>query len=180
MTQVQATVGSGRICPIFSISGVTGEGVELLRKFLSMLPMSIVREQTGIEQAEIARLQKEAKLAGTCKDEKENPEVSQLGGATPAGKSANTSMPEVHTKFIVDSRYFCKGVGLILGGTVLKGTVRIDQQMMFGPDRNGNFKPVVVKGIHENRVEQTEAGEMASVCVHIKTLGKSTEPIKNN
>ena len=32
----------------------------------------------------------------------------------------------VHTKFIVDSRYFCKGVGLILGGTVLKGKVKMD------------------------------------------------------
>jgi GTPase len=39
-------------------------------------------------------------------------------------------------------------VGLILGGTVLKGTLKIDQQMMFGPDRYGNFKSVVVKGIH--------------------------------
>ena len=52
--------------------------------------------------------------------------------------------------------------------------------MMFGPDRNGNFKPVVVKGIHENRVEIDAASEMSSVCVHIKTIGKSTEPIKNN
>ena len=34
-----------------------------------------------MEQAEIARLQNEAKLSS--KDEKENPEVSQLAGATP-------------------------------------------------------------------------------------------------
>jgi GTPase len=92
-------------------------------------------------------------MGGTSKDEKENPEASQLTGATQTAGKPPASVPEVHTKFIVDSRYFCKGVGLILGGTVLKGTLRIDQQMMFGPDRNGNFKPVVVKGIHENRVE---------------------------
>lgn len=85
----------------------------------------------------------------------------------------------VHTKFIVDSRYFCKGVGLILGGTVLKGRVRLDQPMMFGPDRNGHFKPVVIKGVHENRVEIAEAGQMASVCVHVKTTDKS-KPIRNS
>lgn len=52
--------------------------------------------------------------------------------------------------------------------------------MIFGPDRNGNFKPVIIKGIHENRVSIQEAGEMTSVCVHIKTVGKNAEPIKNN
>jgi len=71
-------------------------------------------------------------------------------------------------------------VGLILGGTVLKGTVSLNQEMMFGPDRQGNFKQVIIKGIHENRVEITEAGEMASVCVAVKVTGKNTEPIKNN
>ena len=51
---------------------------------------------------------------------------------------------------------------------------------MFGPDRLGNFKNVLVKGIHENRVKVNEAGEMASVCVHIKTVGAQNEAIKNN
>jgi len=87
---------------------------------------------------------------------------------------------EVTTKFIVDSRFFCKGVGLILGGTVLRGQIKLEQQMMFGPDRNGNFRPVVIKGIHENRVAIDQAGEMASICVHVKTIGKNAEPIKNN
>jgi len=64
---------------------------------------------------------------------------------------------EVTTKFIIDSRYFAKGVGLILGGTILKGSIKLDQVMMFGPDRNGNFKQIVIKGIHENRVSITEA-----------------------
>ena len=51
---------------------------------------------------------------------------------------------------------------------------------MFGPDKNGNFKTVVIKGIHENRVSIDEAGEMSSICVNVKTVGKNTEPIKNN
>jgi len=50
---------------------------------------------------------------------------------------------------------------------------------MFGPDRNGNFRPVIVKSIHENRVSIDEAGPMSSVCVNVKTIGKNTEPIKN-
>lgn len=87
---------------------------------------------------------------------------------------------EVNTKFIVDSRFFCRGVGLILGGTILRGIIKLEQQMMFGPDRNGNFRPIIIKGIHENRVPIQEAGEMASICVHVKTIGRNAEPIKNN
>jgi GTPase len=44
--------------------------------------------------------------------------------------------------------------------------------MMFGPDRNGNFKEVAIKGIHENRVSIEEAQTNASVCFNIKTVGK--------
>jgi GTPase len=62
-----------------------------------------------------------------------------------------------------------------LGGTVLKGTIKINDEMMFGPDRNGAFKPVTIKGIHENRVEIDQAEEMTSVCLHIKTIGKNVE-----
>ena len=75
------------------------------------------------------------------------PQVNQQ-----ANDMIETNDTEINTKFIVDSRFFCKGVGLILGGTVLRGSIKIDQQMMFGPDRNGNFRPVAIKGIHENRV----------------------------
>ena len=56
-------------------------------------------------------------MASGGKDEKENPEVPT---------TLKDKASYVHTKFIVDSRYFCKGVGLILGGTVLKGTIRMD------------------------------------------------------
>lgn len=84
------------------------------------------------------------------------------------------------TKFIVDSRYYCKGVGLILGGTILRGSIKLDQKMMFGPDRNGNYREVVIKGIHENRMAITEAFEMQSICVNVKTSGKNTDPIKNS
>jgi GTPase len=43
---------------------------------------------------------------------------------------------------------------------------------MMGPDKNGNFKPVVVKSIHENRVEVPQAGKGASVCIQIKNANK--------
>jgi GTPase len=46
-----------------------------------------------------------------------------------------------------------KNVGLVIGGTVIKGTITMNQTLMLGPDKNGQFKPVVVKGMQENRVD---------------------------
>ena len=93
------SVGSGAICPIFSISAVTGEGIDVLRKFLYLLPMSNVRNQIIFEENQ--KTEEEPK--------EEKMDYTKL----------------VHTKFIVDSRYFCKNVGLVLGGTVLKGNLKI-------------------------------------------------------
>lgn len=67
---------------------------------------------------------------------------------------------EVTTKFIIDSKFYCRGIGLVLGGTILRGSIKLDQKLMFGPDRNGNFREMVIKGIHENRVAISEAKEM--------------------
>ena len=47
--KVNESVGTGRICPIFAISACTGESIDLLRRFLAFLPMSIVRDNTNLE-----------------------------------------------------------------------------------------------------------------------------------
>ena len=44
-------------------------------------------------------------------------DVETIGGA---------SETNVTTKFIVDSKFVCKGVGLVLGGTILRGSIKLD------------------------------------------------------
>lgn len=61
---------------------------------------------------------------------------------------------------------------MVVGGVLTKGTVKLNQVMMFGPDKKGMFKEVVVKGIHENFVDIEEASANSSVCFNIKTVGK--------
>ena len=52
--------------------------------------------------------------------------------------------------------------------------------MYHGPDKIGQFKPVVVKGIHENRVDVPQAKKGASICINIKSLNKKEQIIKTN
>ena len=84
----------------------------------------------------------------------------------------------VETEFVIDSEYNVKGVGLVVGGTVTKGEIAINQTLYIGPDKIGQFKPVVVKGIHENRVEVTSAKKGSSICINVKSLNKKESAIK--
>jgi GTPase len=43
------------------------------------------------------------------------------------------------TEFNVETIYNLKEKGLVLSGTITKGTVFLSQQLMMGPDRNRKF-----------------------------------------
>lgn len=73
---------------------------------------------------------------------------------------------------MIDSEYNVKGVGLVVGGTLTKGEIFMNQTLYLGPDKNGQFKAVVVKGLHENRVEIEHAKKGSTICVNIKSLNK--------
>ena len=141
--KVIETVAQGKVCPMFCVSSITGEGIENLRTFLRTIPKppfkSMLKEEV-------------------------NPD------------SEKSTESEITTQFVVDSQFMTKAFGLILGGVVVKGSVKINQELMFGPDKNGNFKSVIIKGIHEDRVPILEAGVSQSICVNIK----SKDPIKRN
>lgn len=113
-------------------SNLTGDGIDIVRKFLGKLAKPQTAEKTDTQSL-------------------------------------------IHTNFTIDSRFNVKGVsGIVVNGVVLKGTITINQDMMLGPDRNGNFKAVTVKGIHENRVAIDMAPQYSLVCLNIK----SKEPLK--
>lgn len=57
------------------------------------------------------------------------------------------------TEYVIDAVYMVTGVGVVTGGTMIKGHINVNSTLMLGPDKNGNFKSVIVKSIHENRVE---------------------------
>ena len=138
------SISTGKVCPIFSVSSCTGEGIDTLRRYMGIM-----------KRPQVARILDEEQ------------------------KVDSNACQEITAQFVVDSCYQAKGIGLVLGGIVTKGTIKVNQVMMFGPDRQGNFKEVIVKGIHENRVGIQEAQTDSSVCFNIKTTGKHEE-IKRN
>lgn len=107
---------SERVCPIFQISNVTGENLDLLKMFLNLLSIR----------------------AHFKKDEP--------------------------SEFQIDDTYSVPGVGTVVSGTCLRGTIRLNDVLLLGPDPLGQFQSITVKTIHRKRmpVKELRAGQTAS------------------
>lgn len=92
---------------------MTGEGIALVKAFLSKIPVhyNFVNEDKEI-----------------CED----------------NEFDNT----VETEYVIDGVYNVTGVGVVVGGTITKGSIELNQTLMLGPDKKGNFKAITVKGMH--------------------------------
>ncbi|XP_077293166.1 GTP-binding protein 1 [Arctopsyche grandis] len=107
---------SERLCPIFQVSNMSGENLDLLTMFLNLL---------------------------------------------------NTRMPsrdQEPAEFQIDDTYSVPGVGTVVSGTTLQGTIRLNDTLLLGPDLLGRFIPIAVKSIHRKRmnVREVKGGQTAS------------------
>lgn len=113
--------------PIFQVSSVTGIGLDILRVYISRLPV--------------------------YKDW-----ISKQASTNP--------------NFIVDSNYFVKGIGIVLSGVAVEGSIKVGDILQLGPI-NRKFHHVQVKSIHNNYrevVDMLVAGQ--SGCLNIKCMSK--------
>lgn len=94
-----------------------------------------------------------------------------------SGQFGSSSDP---IEFFIDGIYQVTGVGIVVAGTMLSGTVRPGQILQLGPDKTGTFRPVQVKGIHHKRVDVDVAYSGQAVCFAIKTMVKKETLRRNN
>merc|ERR1719312_1900105 len=67
-------------------------------------------------------------------------------------------------EFQIDDTYSVPGVGTVVSGTTLRGTIKINDTLLLGPDPLGHFTPIAVKSIHRKRmpVSEVKSGQTAS------------------
>ena len=67
-------------------------------------------------------------------------------------------------EFQIDDSYSVPGVGTVISGTTLQGTIRLNDILLLGPDPLGNFQPIAIKSIHRKRmnVREVKGGQTAS------------------
>jgi len=79
----------------------------------------------------------------------------------------STRSPNTNTEpaeFQIDDTYSVPGVGTVVSGTTLRGTIRLNDALLLGPDPLGHFAPIAVKSIHRKRmpVAEVKSGQTAS------------------
>ncbi|XP_056018519.1 GTP-binding protein 1-like [Ostrea edulis] len=107
---------SERMCPVFQVSNVSGENLDLLKMFLNLLSTRLKSETTA-----------------------------------PA-------------EFQIDDTFSVPGVGTVVSGTLLQGMIKLNDNLLLGPDALGHFQPITVKSIHRKRmpVREVKGGQTAS------------------
>ncbi|CAI5450928.1 unnamed protein product [Caenorhabditis angaria] len=68
------------------------------------------------------------------------------------------------THFQIDDVYWVEGVGTVVSGTMLAGTVNVNDVLLIGPTSTGDFLPLPIKSIHRKRmpVNTVRCGQTAS------------------
>lgn len=67
----------------------------------------------------------------------------------------------------IDEIYSIVGVGTVVGGTILRGTIKEGDSLLIGPSDEGLFYPVTVGSLHRNRLPCRLASAGQSACVSI-------------
>ncbi|KAJ1864720.1 hypothetical protein LPJ73_000211 [Coemansia sp. RSA 2703] len=134
-----------RVCPVFQISNVTGEGVDNLQTFLNILQVNrsyaVTHESTNTS------------------DMQEN--------------ASGQQHQHQQLRYEISEIFSVPYVGTVVSGVVNSGTMVPGQTVWMGPDFHGNFIPVVMKTIHRKRVEVQSACAGQSVSIALKRISRS-------
>jgi GTP-binding protein 1 len=164
---------STKMVPIFYTSTVTGDGLDLLKKYLAGLQPRFDAMEQQQQQFLAKHEKKELAQDAADPDAKEHTvtatgtSLSSAANATDSDAKHTTAATDEHVEFVVDETFVVPGVGLVVSGTVVRGTLHAASQLMLGPFGDSSFRKVMVKSIHCKRMPQDMCtkGNMCSMAI---------------
>ncbi|KAJ3337170.1 hypothetical protein HDU93_001501 [Gonapodya sp. JEL0774] len=81
--------------------------------------------------------------------------------------------PSASVEYQITDTFSVPGVGTVVSGTLVDGTVRIGDTLVLGPDSTGHFVPTMVKGIQRKRVNVSYATAGQSCTFALKKIKRS-------
>ena len=73
----------------------------------------------------------------------------------------------------IDEKYSVNGVGTIVAGILRRGTIKLNDNVLIGPDSIGNYLKTQVKSMHCKRVNVDEVSAGSYVCLNVRKIQKS-------
>ncbi|KAJ2609881.1 hypothetical protein H4S08_003861 [Coemansia sp. RSA 1365] len=148
---------SQRVCPIFQVSNVTGEGVDSLQTFINIIPMS---RPTIVTTASIA--QTDSALP-----------MSEVSSPNSSGGSTADSELEETLRYDINEIFTVPFVGTVVSGVVSSGCVKLGDTVWLGPDFHGKFTTTTVRGIQRKRAEVQTGHRGQSVSLALKKITRA-------
>ncbi|KXN90600.1 GTP-binding protein 1 [Leucoagaricus sp. SymC.cos] len=140
--ELATSFGSERICPIFQISNVTGEGLNHVGYFRRTTKSLILNVST-------VQLRTFLNLLPSSEHD-----VTKFAVDQPLEIS------------IIET-WSVPYVGTVVNGIINSGVIKAGETVLLGPDANGNYRVTAVKSIHRKRaiVTTAEAGQCVSLAL---------------
>lgn len=76
-------------------------------------------------------------------------------------------------EFSISEVFSVPFVGAVASGTVLNGSIRVNDNVLLGPDSLGQWKHTSIRSIHRKRVNVSRAEAGQSVCFALKKVKRS-------
>lgn len=140
--------------PVFSVSSVTGVGLDALRSFLFHLRGDAPRIDT---MSRAPQRTSTIPAMAVAADAAVGADAAQLLRPTSCGRC----------DFQIEETCFVSDVGVVVSGTLLSGAIREGDTLYAGPNADGHFEPVRVLSIHRNRMltPGIQEGHRASLAI---------------
>jgi len=73
------------------------------------------------------------------------------------------------TEMMIDNTYIVDGVGIVVAGSLVSGTLRTGQTVLLGPDSTGEFKAIRVQSVHRQcvPVDVAHPGQQLTVAIKV-------------
>ncbi|KAI3639798.1 hypothetical protein MIR68_002112 [Amoeboaphelidium protococcarum] len=81
--------------------------------------------------------------------------------------------PKKSVHIQITESFSVPGVGCVVSGVLLNGTVRVGDSLQLGPDTNGVFIPAQIKSIHIKRLNVPYASAGQTACFALKKIKRS-------
>eukprot|EP00759_Apiculatamorpha_spiralis_P041439 PhF_6_TR40162/c0_g1_i1/m.59466 len=76
-------------------------------------------------------------------------------------------------ELVVDSTFYVTGVGTVVGGIVTQGTFHVGDNVVLGPDGNGQFRQTQIKSIHSKSIDVTSVSAGSDATLALKKEKKA-------
>jgi GTPase len=75
-------------------------------------------------------------------------------------------------EYHIDNTFMVAGVGLVVGGHLISGTIKIGDKLLIGPI-NGQYEQIVIKSIHCKKISLQKVSYGSYVCLAIKKMERN-------